>query len=158
MTTGKNRIAGILTSSLLLLLPTLSCHQEPSAVYEHDHSSLSPEEQEAWDATAVFLTGVFTIANADSLDSTVFFENFRANYDWIKNVFLPHLRGAPEHPWWKCDEYCVEMAKKLAKGDKEKEKELMESLSRYKLHERDREKTSENEHEPDEAPHSGDET
>jgi len=103
---------------------------------------LTSEENEAWDVTAVFVTGVFTIANADSLNSTVFFENFRANYDWINNVFLPHLKGTPEHPWWKCDEYCVETAKRLAKGDKEKEKELMESLSRYKLHEKDRDKTS----------------
>ena len=142
MSLTRERITGMLTVSLLLLLTTLSCTREPAGVNEHDHSSLTSEENEAWDVTAVFLTGVFTIANADSLDSTVFFENFRANYDWINNVFLPHLKGTPEHPWWKCDEYCVETAKRLAKGDKEKEKELMESLSRYKLHEKDRDEIS----------------
>ncbi len=99
------------------------------------------DEEEAWDTIAVFLTGVFTVANADSLNSTVFFENFRANYDWIKDIFLPHLLGTAKHAWWKCDEYCVKTAKLLAKGDKKREKELMESLARYKLHERDRPKS-----------------
>ncbi len=157
MTVGRERIAGMLLLSWLLLA-TLSCTQEPTGVDQHDHERLTSAEKEAWDATAVFVTGVFTIANADSLDSTVFFENFRANYDWINNVFLPHLRGTEKHPWWECDEYCVETAKRLSKGDKEKEKELMESLSRYKLHERDRDKTSENGHIPDEAAKSGEET
>ena len=141
--------------SLLFLLAALACTREPAGVNQHDHSSLTSEENEVWDATAVFMTGVFTLANADSLDSTVFFENFRANYDWIKNVFLPHLKGTPEHPWWKCDEYCVEMAKKLSKGDKEKEKELMESLSRYKLHEKERDKTPEGGQSPDDTAPSG---
>jgi hypothetical protein len=105
--------------------------------------TLTEEEEEAWDATAAFVAGVFTIANADSLDSTLFFENFRANYDWIKDIFLPHLLGTAEHLWWECDEYCVKTAKLLAKGDKKRERELMESLARHKLHERQRPKSHE---------------
>jgi hypothetical protein len=151
MALTREQITGMLALTFFILVPTLSCNREPAGIHQHDHSSLTSEESEAWDATAVFITGVFTLANADSLDSTIFLENFRANYDWINNVFLPHLKGTPEHPWWKCDEYCVKMAKKLAKGDKEKEKELMETLSRYKLHERDRDKIPEGGQSPDDT-------
>jgi hypothetical protein len=98
-------------------------------------TSLTDEETEAWDAVAVFLTGVFTVANADSFNTTIFKENFNANYDWIKDIFLPHLLGTAEHVWWKCDEYCVKTAKLMANGDKEREKELRELLARHKHHE-----------------------
>ena len=100
------------------------------------HDPMTTEEQAAWDVTAAFLAGVFTLANSDGLDSTIFSENFRSNYDWIKDVFLPHLRETGDHNWWECDEYCVKTARLLAKGDKEKEKELREILSRYRLHEK----------------------
>lgn len=137
-------LAGSIVMGLvsLCVVCSVSCTREPVGGRGQEPQTLTEAEKESWDATAVFLAGVFTIANAEGLDSTIFFENFRANYDWIKNVFLPHIRGTPEHPWWKCDEYCVETAKRLANGDEEREKELMEILSRYELQERERSPSS----------------
>jgi hypothetical protein len=101
----------------------------------HDHATHAPlaeDEEAAWDVTAAFIAGVFTLANSDGLEGSIFFENFRANYDWVKNSFLPHLRDSPDHNWWECDEYCIKTARLLAKGDKDKEMELREALSRYR--------------------------
>ncbi len=78
-----------------------------------------------------FLAGVFTVANMDDLDTSGFKENFHANYQWIKNVFLPHLKDTPKHDWRTCDEYCIKMAEKMSRGDPVREKQLREILSRY---------------------------
>jgi hypothetical protein len=144
MTESNNRYF----ESWLLLVPILfgtifiaACASDTVEQQRQTEVVLAENEEEAWDATAAFLAGVFTVANAESINSSVFLENFRANYDWIKNIFLPHLLGTSEHPWWECDEYCVKTAKLLAKGDKKREKELRESLARYKLHERERPKS-----------------
>jgi hypothetical protein len=133
--------AGALVAACLLVFACSSSPvEEPTVESEevaHDHHDhMTDEEKATWDVTAAFLAGIFTLANSDGLDSTIFFENFRANYDWIKDEFLPHIRNSSDHNWWECDEYCIKTARLLAKGDKEKEKELRETLSRYRVHER----------------------
>ena len=114
--------AGILTF-WIAVLPSLSCSRE--------ESSAAVEETQIWDATVAFLAGVFTVANAKDLDTESLRENFRANYDWLKDVFLPHLKQTPKHDWQICNEFCVETAKRLAKGDPEREEELRKELSQY---------------------------
>jgi hypothetical protein len=118
--------------------PAEKAATETEAHDDHGEAAQVPmteEEQATWDVTAAFIAGVFTLASSDGLEGSVFFKNFRENYDWVKNSFLPHLRDDPKHNWWECDAYCIKTARLLAKGDKEKERELREALSRYRVHE-----------------------
>jgi hypothetical protein len=139
--TRLSAFGALLTACLLLSFACSSTPgEEPAtesdvATHDHDHH-VTDEETATWDVMAAFLAGVFTLANTDGLDNSIFFDNFRENYDWIKNEFLPHIRNSPDHNWWECNEYCIKTARILAKGDKEKEKELRETLSRYRVHER----------------------
>ena len=54
--------------------------------------------------------------------------NFWANYDWIKDVFLPHLRGTPPHDWKECL-ICNRAVKKLTNGDEELKEEVRPALA-----------------------------
>jgi hypothetical protein len=93
-----------------------------------NHEPVTEEEKETWDATAFFLAGIFTISR--SLEEDVLLrENFSDNYEWLRDVFLPHLRGTPKHPWTSCPEYCIAAAKKLAEGDEEKEEQIGSALA-----------------------------
>ena len=94
-----------------------------------NRESVTEEEKETSDATAFFLAGVFTVSKSSFDDNSVLLENFRANYEWLKDVFLPHLRGTPQHPWMTCSEYCVPAVKKLTKGDEDKEEEINSALA-----------------------------
>jgi hypothetical protein len=108
----------------IVLLQSLSCSL--------DEESTLDEERRIWNGAAAFLAGVYTVANMEDLDPSGFETNFRSNYDWIKNVFLPHLEETEKHDWQICDNYCIEMAKRMANGDEEKEKELREKLTEYR--------------------------
>ncbi len=127
MATFHRRSIALVPFGLLaaaFLLQSLSCSSAEESATE--------EQQRVWNGAAAFLAGVYTVANMEDLDVSGFETNFRANYEWIKNVFLPHLRDTEKHDWQICDKYCIVMAKRLAKGDPEKEKELREQLAEYK--------------------------
>ena len=76
------RIALVLT---IIVGVALSCSDERNPVRD--------EKKENWDATAFFLAGVFTVSQSSIDDNSLLLENFQANYDWLSDVFLPHLRG-----------------------------------------------------------------
>jgi hypothetical protein len=99
--------------------------------------STTEEESLVWNGAAAFLAGVFTVANMEDLDKSGFEKNFRTNYRWIKDIFLPHLRETPKHDWKICDDYCIKMAERMANGDPEKEKQLREELSRFRHEDRE---------------------
>ena len=124
--TIRRRIVTVAIFGLVLgtaFFPISSCSSVEESAIE--------EESLVWQGAAAFLAGVFTAANMDDIETSGFKENFHANYHWIKNVFLPHLREAPEHDWRTCDEYCIEMARKMSRGDPEREKQLRKILSQY---------------------------
>lgn len=107
----------------------------PNVARASTQEPLSKEEQKTWDVLAIFLAGVLTTGSLEELSAAEYIENFRANYAWIKNVFLPHLRESPEHDWQQCQKLCVEAAKRLAAGHQEKEDAVRKALERHK-HER----------------------
>lgn len=124
MSTDRDRARDLVRIGLalaIIALVALSCSDNREPVTE--------EEKETWDATAFFLAGVFTVSNSSFDDNSVLRENFWANYEWLKDVFLPHVRGTPQHPWMTCPEYCVPAVKKLTKGDEDKEEEINSALA-----------------------------
>ena len=90
---------------------------------------VTEEERENWDGIALFLAGVFTDRRAGLEDRSAVAENFWANYDWIKDVFLVHLRGTPPHDWTTCRENCIPAVQKLTKGDDELEEKVRFTLA-----------------------------
>ena len=90
---------------------------------------VSDEERATWDATAFFLAGLLTVSQSHLEDDVRVRHNFRANYEWFRDVFLPHLRGMPEHPWTSCPEYCIPAAEKLTQGNAEMESSVQSALA-----------------------------
>ena len=86
------------------------------------------EEKETWDATALFLAGVFTASKSSFNDRPQVVGNFWDNYDWIKDVFLPHLRGTPPHDWRECP-ICNLAVENLTNGDEELKEEVTPALA-----------------------------
>ena len=119
-------LSGRIAVALALLL-FLSVLIAPISLALEDES-LSPGEKETWSALAVFLAGVFTLGTVEELDTAEFIRNFRANYQWVQHVFLPHLKETPAHDWRSCQELCVQAAKRLSKGHKEKEDTIRKAL------------------------------
>ena len=125
MSVFRSRAGTVLRIAILGIFAVvgLSCGERPEAV-----SPISDEERETWDATAFFLAGVFTASQNPESDASLV-ENFRANYVWLRDVFIPHLEGKPEHDWTSCPEYCIPAAEKLANGDRAKEEHIKSKLS-----------------------------
>ncbi len=90
---------------------------------------VTEQERENWDAIALFLAGVFTDSRTGLEERSAVAENFRANYDWIKDVFLVHLRGTLPHDWTTCRENCIPAVQKLTKGDDELEEKVRSTLA-----------------------------
>ena len=124
MSIARDRARDFIRIALVLTIiagVALSCSDERNPVRD--------QEKEAWDATAFFLAGVFTVSQSSIDDNSLLLENFQANYDWLSDVFLPHLRGTPEHPWTSCPEYCIPAVKILTKGDEEKEEQVKSAVA-----------------------------
>ena len=122
MSTFRDRARDLIPIGIALAMIAvfaLACrdHREP----------VTEEEKETWDATTLFLAGVFTDSSFD--DRAVVAENFWANYDWIKEVFLLHVRGTPPHDWTECRDNCIPAVQNLTKGDDELEEEVRSALA-----------------------------
>ena len=126
MSVFRNRAGNVLRIAMavgMFAVTALSCGEKQETV-----SPISDEERETWDVTAFFLAGVFTASQSPEGDASLV-ENFRANYVWLRDVFIPHLEGKPEHHWTSCPDYCIPAAERLATGDRVKEEHIESTLS-----------------------------
>ncbi len=123
MSTFQSRARDLIPIGIALALVAvcaLACRDQREPVTQ--------EEKETWDATALFLAGVFAVSKNSFEDRHLVVGNFWANYDWIKDVFLPHLRGTPPHDWQECP-ICNPAVEKLTNGDKELKEEVRPALA-----------------------------